>query len=90
MANVTNTEARLYTVDGVQLIPGLNTVDDAVWAQAKKHPLVQARLKDGRLKEDTSSAQDEPKADDKGQQPNGDANKGQAQTGGNQGNTPAK
>jgi hypothetical protein len=52
---VTNTHARLYTVvlskGKLDLVPGHNSVDAEAWEEAKKHPMVRHRLKDGHLVE---------------------------------------
>jgi hypothetical protein len=68
---ITNTEARLYGVNGLALAPGENTVDADRWAEARKHPLVKERLNDGRLKEPTKAPAGKAQTTAKTETPNG-------------------
>lgn len=55
---ITNTEARLYTTGPIKLAPGPNEVDAEAWAIEREHPVVQLRLRAGKLVEGLRSVND--------------------------------
>lgn len=50
--SVRNHEKRMYDLEGVKLLPGLNSnVDEAMWKKAKSHPVVKNLIDAGKVEE---------------------------------------